>query len=438
MRDNLTNPFSPTRKLVAFLTTMMFVSVTIALILFETEVVAVGTGVMVPQARTQVIQSEYDGRIKSINVQNGDKVQSGDVLLSLDDTLHQVNFSVAQRDMHQAQAELLYQNAQLQLFQSIKNQSVFTKIANQFKSSLRLELPNDDFSHLVLQLNAKADLILGEQSKFESDIKAMQAEAFVLEQERHAINTQITYQTDRFNASKQLIQKEISSKSEHQRIKEQLDLIIQKRNSLGSKIEAAKLQELSYQEQEKSRILSEINHITSIISQLESRREILMEKLKGARRELAATKIRSPIDGTIDQLSVFTVGGIVSSAEQLMRVVPLNEELVLEANILNPDIGFVEIGQTANIKFDAYPFARFGHLKGKIQKISADSQLGVTGQRSFVVEVTLISEKFESAGDISISAGMTSRVEIITEKRRLITYFFAPIVEVIGNAMGER
>ena len=138
----------------------------------------------------------------------------------------------------------------------------------------------------------------------------MQAEAFVLEQERHAINTQITYQTDRFNASKQLIQKEISSKSEHQRIKEQLDLLIQKRNSLGSKIEAAKLQELSYQEQEKSRILSEINHITSIISQLESRREILMEKLKGARRELAATKIRSPIDGTIDQLSVFTVGGM--------------------------------------------------------------------------------------------------------------------------------
>jgi hemolysin D len=182
-----------------------------------------------------------------------------------------------------------------------------------------------------------------------------------------------------------------------------------------------------------------------------------------AAAKLSHTKLFAPIDGVAHQLSVTTVGQVVTIGQELVMVTPSEGALRVEALVANLDIGFVKVGQRAAIKVDAFPFTRFGVLNGNVIRIASEAvdeqdakrvlanatsaangaaSPSAPGQpQNFVFPVTIaLDESAMNVGDASIplTPGMTVSVEIKTDSRRVIDYLISPLGKIASEAMRER
>jgi hypothetical protein len=151
------------------------------------------------------------------------------------------------------------------------------------------------------------------------------------------------------------------------------------------------------------------------------------------------THLTAPVGGTVQELAVHTIGGVVTPAQALLVLVPDDAGLEIEAQILNRDIGFVRPGQDAEIKLDAFPYTHYGTIAGKVLSISQDAvkddKLGLI----YPVRIQLSRHVIVADGkDIQLEPGMSSSVEIKTEQRRIIEYLLTPLLKYQSEALRER
>ena len=141
----------------------------------------------------------------------------------------------------------------------------------------------------------------------------------------------------------------------------------------------------------------------------------------------------------MQQLSVHTVGGVVRSAEPLMVVVPHGVTLEVEANVLNRDIGFVEVAQPVEVKVEAFPFTRYGLIDGEVVHLSADAVLDETLGPVYPMKVRLAAERIRVNDRwVDLTPGMSVAAEVKTGKRRAIEFFLAPLLRYRSEALRER
>lgn len=145
------------------------------------------------------------------------------------------------------------------------------------------------------------------------------------------------------------------------------------------------------------------------------------------------------MDGTVQQLSVHTVGGVVRRAEPLMVVVPEGVPLEVETNVLNRDIGFVKIGQPVEVKVEAFPFTRYGVIEGEVDHLSADAVVDEQSGLVYPMKVRLAAERIRAGSRwVDLGPGMTVAAEAKTGKRRAIEFFPAPLLRYRSEALRER
>ncbi|WP_312366067.1 HlyD family efflux transporter periplasmic adaptor subunit [Ensifer sp.] len=191
--------------------------------------------------------------------------------------------------------------------------------------------------------------------------------------------------------------------------------------------------------------------------------EQAVQELAKASRRLSAMTIRSPETGVVQASAITTIGQVLTPGTELMRIVPSEQKLEIEAYLPNRDIGFVEAGHEAVIKVEAFPFTRYGILHGKVLRIATDAihepdarQLEEisSGNLQSTVPVSnaqrvqnlvypVILEPIETdiqvAGRaVPLAPGMTVTIEIKTGQRRILEYLFSPLAEVASGAMKER
>ena len=200
------------------------------------------------------------------------------------------------------------------------------------------------------------------------------------------------------------------------------------------------------------------------LAEAERKQDRLTQDLVKARTKAQRTRLTAPIDGTVQQLAVTTVGQVVSSAQALMTIVPFENPLEIEAMILNQDIGFVANGQSAVVKVEAFPFTRYGTIDAKVLKISREavdereasglsdpagtarpqgnSASGAPQRGQTLVFPAILSLDRTSilvdGREVPLSAGMAVSVEIRTGERRMIDYLLSPLREVTSRAGHER
>lgn len=165
----------------------------------------------------------------------------------------------------------------------------------------------------------------------------------------------------------------------------------------------------------------------------------LAQQMVKARKQLQRLTLRAPLSGVVQQLAVHTIGGVVTAAQQLMVVVPDDAELEVEARVENKDIGFVHAGQPAEIKFDAFPFTRYGVIEARVTGLAkdavADQKLGLVYRARVLLARSSIAVDGKRVG---FSPGMKVAVEIKTGKRRLIEYFLSPLLRYRQESIRER
>ncbi len=210
--------------------------------------------------------------------------------------------------------------------------------------------------------------------------------------------------------------------------------------------------------------------VLSDLAQAEQKIDESSQDLVKARQLVGLATLRAPIAGTVQQLAVHTLGGVVSPAQALLTIVPDQQQLMVEASIKNEDIGFVHVGQRAEVKIGAFDFTRFGAIDGTVVSISrdvvdqspnqapandgyaqgaeSDAPPAPAGQNSadappqepeYVAHIALSTTSIMTdAGEAQLQPGMAVTADVRTGRRRVISYLLAPLAHQVEEAGRER
>jgi hemolysin D len=141
----------------------------------------------------------------------------------------------------------------------------------------------------------------------------------------------------------------------------------------------------------------------------------------------------------VQQLAVHTEGGVVTPAQVLMVIVPKDAEVTAEVVVDNKDIGFVNVGDRAQIKLETFPFTRYGTIEARVKSVAADAVNDEKKGAIFPAMLGLGQSSIKVDGKrVNLSPGMNVTAEIKTGKRRVIDYLLSPVQRTLGESLGER
>ena len=165
------------------------------------------------------------------------------------------------------------------------------------------------------------------------------------------------------------------------------------------------------------------------LAEVETRLASLREEAAKAAHRLELSTLVAPIAGRVQQLAIHTAGGVVTAAEALLRIVPDDAALEVEARVLNRDVGFVREGQPAVVKVDAFNFTRYGTLAGRLVRLSRDAMADEALGPCYLARVALDSPWLRVDGRArSLAPGMQVSVEFSLGRRRVIDFLLSPLV----------
>ena len=165
----------------------------------------------------------------------------------------------------------------------------------------------------------------------------------------------------------------------------------------------------------------------------------IKQRLSALTERKTRTELRSPVNGTVQDISVNSVGGVVRPGEDLVKIVPKDDQLIVEARIRPSDRAFIYPGQAAVVKVTAYDFSIYGGLKGEVLDISADTITDDQGNSFYRVKLRTYERELKRQGKVlPIIPGMVAQVDILTGKRTVMQYLMKPFIKTLDKAMNER
>jgi adhesin transport system membrane fusion protein len=175
------------------------------------------------------------------------------------------------------------------------------------------------------------------------------------------------------------------------------------------------------------------------LSQAETELSLLSITNVALQDRVNRTEVRAPVDGTVKQVLVNTIGSVIQPGMDLVEIVPANDSLLIEARVRPADIAFIHPGQSATVKLTAYDFAIYGGLPGILERISADSITDERGEHFFEIRVrTQQSHLGDSDNPLPIMPGMIASVDIITGKKTVMDYLLKPLKRAQEKALSEQ
>jgi hemolysin D len=407
-------PPSPLRRLLIWLILIIVIATAVWSYLGQVEIVAVARGKVIPDGRLKVLQPMEEGVVKAIHVADGQRVKAGQVLIELDPTLKGADVQSSALSLHLQKSDKERLVRELHGGGSAAGTSSFQ---GRLQTSRELEFRSREDAQRQVVAQRESALEAGRAilSKLEKTL------AIVVEQEA-------AYHTlfDNGVASKmELQEKQKELVAVTQELESQKKLVQQARESLQ---EARHNLEVIRSERSKS-ILTDIVEREKYIAAAQG------EATKAQRRFDLETLV-APVDGVVHGLKAYTIGGVVKPAEDIVSVVPDGTPYVIEVQVLNQDIGFVRVGQDAEIKLDTFPFQKYGTIKGKVMVISPDA---IEDQKlGPVYRVRVQPTRFDLMVDgrmVSMSPGMSCTVEVKTGQRRIIEFFLSPIIKYAKESL---
>lgn len=396
----------------------------------ELDEVTRGEGRVIASTKNQVVQSLEGGIVKEILVKTGDLVKKGDVLLKIDDTGFSSNFGELRAKQASLQAQVVRLNHELTGV--IGTPPVFPASLNEMAGdTIRTELQLYD----ARQRSLKSQITI-----LQERVKQRRRELSELKAnlDRIAQNLKLAREEEAIKAP--LARKGIVPKTDVIRLKREIaDLDGQIKSSSESvpRLEAAirEAEALANEQTLKFR-----QDAQAELSQRTAELAVVAESLRAARDRVVRADVRSPVEGIVNSLNVNTVGGVVRAGESLVEIVPVEENLLIEAKVRPSDIAFVRPDQLALVKITSYDFSIYGGLDGVVEKISADSSIDEVSREVFylVTVKTLSNQLGEQQSKLSIIPGMVASVDILTGKKSVLDYLLKPINKARHEALRER
>lgn len=385
--------------------------------------VARGEGRVIPSQQLQIVQSFDGGVVEEILVREGQVVNKGDLLLRIDPTRFVSSFreNRAQYLSLQAKAarlQALTRDYPLELPAEIYQEAPNIAAHEQrLYESNRLELDEQ-------MKMAREQLEQREQEYNEVKAKVTQtARAFELVSQELAVTRPLLTSGAISEVEILRLQGDVANaQGQHQQALAQLS-----RTEAAVAEAESKFREVKLVVNNKWRL--ELSETLGTLSSLSETSTGLADRIKFA-------EVRAPVNGTVQRLFINTVGGVVQPGHEVLEIVPLDDQLLVEAKISPKDIAFLHPGQSAIVKFTAYDFVVYGGLSGTLEHISADTITDEHDNTFYRVRVRTDRAGFDPA--LPIITGMTAQVDILTGKKTVLSYLLKPVLRAQQNALTER
>jgi len=417
-------PPSPLGRGIIWLIISLFVVALVWACVGHVEEVAMAEGKVIPSGYTKTIQVFDTGVVKAIHVEDGSKVQAGDVLIELDTTLTAADLARESKEQAYYQLEIKRLTAE-QAGQSF----VPDANANSQDAQYQLQL----YSSRMADYHSK-------QAAAQQVIHQAQATLEGAKATKEKLVGQLEIVSNKETQVRELVDEGVSAEFQYldykqQRVGFQQDLATQLS-------EIAKDEHALLQAMESSNNV-ESEHQQDIMSKMVDDRHQLQaveEELRKAQEKNRLSTIVAPITGTVHQLAVHTVGGVVTPAQDLMMIVPEDSQMEIEAWVANKDIGFLYEGQDAEIKVETFNFQKYGTLNAKLVSISSDAvddkDKGLVYRALLQTDVGYFD--LINGRRVNLSPGMAVTAEIKTRQKRIIEYFTDPFLKYRSEGLRER
>ena len=385
-----------------------------------------GEGKVIPSRQLQVLQSLDGGMVQEILVREGEQVKEGQPLLKVDPT----RFVSSLKESQAQYLSLLAKGARLEAISSGKPFVLPEKVQK--------EAPDIAAQEQSLYLSKKAELEAA-MGVAQQQIVQRSQELKEVQARREQASQSYDLTARELNATRPLLKSGAVSDVEILRLERDVARYRGERDSATAQIPRiqASISEASRKMQEVD--LTFRNLAKSELSETMSKLASLSEGNVGLADKVKQSEIRSPVNGTVKQLFINTVGGVVQPGKDLIAIVPGEDSLLLEAKVLPRDIAFLHPGQSAMVKFTAYDFSVYGGLDATLEHIGADSITDDKGNAFFLVRVRTKTSYLEENGKrLPIIPGMMAEVDIRTGKKTVLSYLLKPVLRAKANAMTER
>ena len=391
--------------------------------LAEVDQVTRGEGKVVPTSQVQVIQSVDGGVVEEIKVREGQVVEAGQLLLRVDPTRFESNLGESRASQLALQAKALRLRA-------LTSGNAFTPPAD-----LERDAP-DIVAHERRLYESKREEVAAQVSMAQNQLSQRQQELNEMRARKEQAERGMELQQRELSATRPLMSTGAVSEVEVLRLERELARLRGEREQAGAQISRAHAAIAEAQRKIEEVRLNMGNLMRAELSDTMGKLSSLNEGGRALADKVAKAEIKAPVRGTIKRLLVNTVGGVVQPGKEVVEIVPLDEALILEAQIAPQDIAFLRPGLDATVKFTAYDFSIYGGLEAVVENIGADS---VTDQKGNAFYLVRLRTRTATLGDkLPIIPGMVAQVDILTGKKTVLAYLLKPVLRAQANALSER
>lgn len=389
------------------------------------EEVARAGGRIIPSGKARVVESLEGGILSDLAVAEGDAVKAGQVLARIDDTSSAANLGELQ-----AQAQAL-RARDIRLAAELEGQESLDFGAGTIAPDSPVALAE------IASFEARVASTLGQRAVLEAQAAQRQQEI-----------TEIEAALARVGETLELLEEEIVLKetsgvvprAQILPLERELTTRRQERDSLLSRLEQARFSLTEAQARLQEAELLRRAEINLERSATRAELAVIDESLKSASDVVSRTALRAPVAGLVSALNVNTRGSVIAPGEEILRIVPQDEGLLVEARLRPEDVAFVRPGLSAQVKLTAFDFTIYGSLDGLVQRIGADAQTDeATGEVYFPIYVETIVNYLERGAERhDIRPGMVAEVDILTGERMVLDYLLKPFRKARLEALRER
>src|SRR5579862_1129652 len=442
-------PASPLGRAIAATIILFFAIAILWASIGRVDIIATAPGKVIPAGGTKIIQPFETGVVRAVHVEDGQSVKAGDVLIELDPTINGADTERLSKDLVAARLDV----SRLEALMSDDHDPVSRFSPPAGASAAQIQLQQSLLANQFNEYRAKLGNLDRQIAQSEASRAGAQANVKKL-----ALSIPLLQQ--RVTAFKTLVDHGWGEKLQYLQMSQDL---VEHQQSL--EVQKAKLAEasaaLAALHEQRAQTQAEFRRTNlSDLADAEKKAAGLEEQVVQAQKRQGLQTLTAPVDGTVQQLAIHTIGGVVTPAQQLMTVVPAASHLEIDAMVSNRDISFVEAGQAAEIKIDTFNFTRYGLLHGKVLSLSQDAitrekpadasvdkargaetkTSDPDGQElAFDARVSLDQAHMQIEDKlVNLTPGMAVTVEIKTGSRRVIEYLLSPLLRYGQESFHER
>jgi adhesin transport system membrane fusion protein len=388
--------------------------------------VAVGMGKVIPSSQVQMIQNLEGGILAELLVREGEVVEQGQILLRVDATGFE-------SELRQNRAKALALEGQV--------------------ARLMAETEGSELAFPPRVVAERPDIVERETALYKSRLSeldaALQGLGQQVEQRRQEVNN-LRSRDQSLSRNLSLVQQELSMSQElaSKGYRSKLEVLKQEQKftDIDGQVKSTRIAipqaQAALSEAERKVEERRLQHRSQALAELAHQKgelAALYEALRAQEDRVTRRDVRSPVQGVVKQIKMHTIGGVIQPGADLAEIVPVNDQLLVEARVSPADIAFIRPGQKATVKLTAYDYSIYGGLPAELDHISADSLMNERGEPYYLIRVrTTQTHLGTDEKKLAVMPGMVATVDIVTGDKTVFQYIMKPLLKTTERALRER